>query len=112
VVPQLVKKYPAFFGTRRFLQISQNPTTCLYPERDESSPSPPIPFLRLHFNITPHPFTNLRQDLWSGFFTGSVSYIKSTFPRSLIFVDYTRDWGSKLLRRWQSSSPPQWENQV
>jgi hypothetical protein len=109
VVPQLVKKYPAFFGTRRFLQFSQDPATCPYPERDEPSPSPPIPFHRLQFNITPHPFSSLRQDFWSGFLTGSFSYIKRTLPRSLIFMNYTNDWGSKFLRRWKSSSPPQWE---
>jgi hypothetical protein len=31
-VPQLVKKFPAFHGTRRFITCSQEPATCPYPE--------------------------------------------------------------------------------
>ena len=37
---QLVKKFPAFYGTRKFITV----LTCPYPEPDLSSPCPHIPF--------------------------------------------------------------------
>ena len=39
---QLVKKFPAFYGTRRFIPHSQVPATCPYPEPAWSSPHPYI----------------------------------------------------------------------
>ena len=33
------------------LSYSQVPTTCLYPEPDQSSPCPPFHILKIHFNI-------------------------------------------------------------
>jgi len=44
-VPLLVKKFPAFYGTWRFITMSTEPATCSYPEMDESSPHPPIIYL-------------------------------------------------------------------
>ena len=35
---QLVKNFPAFYGTRRFITALQKPTICPYPEPDSSSP--------------------------------------------------------------------------
>jgi hypothetical protein len=32
ILPQLVKKYPAFYGTRRSLPCSKQPTISFYPE--------------------------------------------------------------------------------
>jgi len=40
---QLVKKFPAFYGTQGSLPQSQVPATCPYPEPDRSSPYPYIP---------------------------------------------------------------------
>jgi len=40
---QLVKKFPAFYETRRFITASQVPATCHYPEPARSSPYPHIP---------------------------------------------------------------------
>jgi hypothetical protein len=40
---QLVKKFPAFYGTRRFIPHSQVPATCFYPEPARSIPYPHIP---------------------------------------------------------------------
>ena len=40
---QLVKKFPAFYGTRRFIKAAQVPATCSYPEPARSSPCPHIP---------------------------------------------------------------------
>jgi hypothetical protein len=41
-VPQIVKKFPAFYGTRRFITAFTNSPTCPYPEPDQSSPCPHI----------------------------------------------------------------------
>ena len=41
--PQLLEKYPAFMETKQSLQHSQAPTTCSYPETEQSSPRLPIP---------------------------------------------------------------------
>ena len=48
---QIVKKFPAFFGTRRFITALQVPATCPYPERHQSSPCPTSHFLKIHLNI-------------------------------------------------------------
>ena len=41
---QLVKKFPTFYGTRKFITASKVPATCPYPEPSRSSPCPHIPF--------------------------------------------------------------------
>ena len=41
---QLVKKFPALYGTRRFITDLQVPATIPYPESDQASPCPSIPF--------------------------------------------------------------------
>jgi len=38
----VVKKFPAFYGTRGSLQHSQQPATCPYMQLDQSSPCHPI----------------------------------------------------------------------
>ena len=43
-VSQLVKKFPAFYGTRRFITAFTS-ATCPYPEPARSSPYPHIPLL-------------------------------------------------------------------
>jgi len=40
---QLVKKFPAFYGTEFSLPYSQVPATCPYPEPTPSSPQNPLP---------------------------------------------------------------------
>ena len=40
---QLVKKFPAFYGTRRFLTALTSPATCPYPEPAQSSPHTLLP---------------------------------------------------------------------
>jgi hypothetical protein len=42
---QLVKKFPPFYGTRRFITALQDPATCSYPEPAQSSPCTPITLL-------------------------------------------------------------------
>jgi hypothetical protein len=37
---QLVEKFPAFYGTRRFITAFTEPATCPYPEAGNSSPYP------------------------------------------------------------------------
>ena len=48
---QLVKKFSAFCGTRRFLPHSQVPATCPCPEPALSSPYPTPHLLKIHLNI-------------------------------------------------------------
>ena len=46
--PQLFKKFPAVYGTRRFITASQMHASRPYPLPDQSSP---IYFLKIHYNI-------------------------------------------------------------
>jgi hypothetical protein len=39
-ISRLVKNFSAFYGTRKLITNSQVPTTCPYPEPDQSSPYP------------------------------------------------------------------------
>jgi hypothetical protein len=41
-VVQLLKNFPAFYGTRRFITWSQEPSTGPYPDPDQSNPYYPI----------------------------------------------------------------------
>ena len=47
--PELVKKFPAFYGTEGSLPHSQAPATCPYPEPDQPSICLPIPLLENPF---------------------------------------------------------------
>ena len=49
--PRLVKKFLHFMEPEGSLPYSQVPTTCLYPEPDQSTPHPPSHFLKTHLNI-------------------------------------------------------------
>jgi hypothetical protein len=40
---QLVKKFPAFYGTRRFITTFTSAATCPYPKPDQSNPYPQVP---------------------------------------------------------------------
>jgi len=40
---QLVKKFPAFYGTRKFITAITSAATCPHPEPDRSSPYSHIP---------------------------------------------------------------------
>ena len=53
---QLVKKFSAFYGTRRFIITFNVPSTCPYPEPARSLHTPTPHFLKFHLNIIP-PFT-------------------------------------------------------
>jgi hypothetical protein len=44
IVTQLVKKFPAFYGTRKFITVVTKPGTGPYPDPDASSPNLPILF--------------------------------------------------------------------
>jgi len=56
---QLVKKFPAFHGTWRFITAFAMPATCPYTEPARSSPYLTSHFLKIHFNII------LPATLWS-----------------------------------------------
>jgi hypothetical protein len=40
ILAQLVKKFPAFYGTQNFITVLQKPATGSYSEPDESNPHP------------------------------------------------------------------------
>ena len=48
---RLVKKFTAFYGTRRFITAFARAANCTYPEPDQYSPRPPTHFLKIHLNI-------------------------------------------------------------
>ena len=51
VVPHLVKKFPAFYGTRCFITVFITAPTCPYPEPHQSSPRPLYPITCRHILI-------------------------------------------------------------
>lgn len=51
ISPHPVKKLLAFYGTRRHICGSQQPSSCPYPETDESNTRPSISLSKIHFNI-------------------------------------------------------------
>ena len=48
---QLVKKFPTYYGTWKFLTSLTRDPTCPYPEPEQSGPCPPFHFLKIHLNI-------------------------------------------------------------
>ena len=66
---QLVKKFPAFYGTRRFITAFTRSTTSPCPEPDQSSPCPPHPTSWRSFLILSY---HLRLDLPSILFPSGV----------------------------------------
>ena len=69
---QLVKKFPAFYGTRRFITAFTSARTCLYPEPARSSPYPHIP-------LPQDPSSHLTLGLPSGLFP-------SDFPTKTLYT--------------------------
>jgi hypothetical protein len=41
-VPQIVEKFPAFYGSRKFITAFKVPVTCSYPKPEQSSSCIPI----------------------------------------------------------------------
>ena len=50
-VPQLIKKFPAFYGNRRFITLFTIAQTFPYHEPDKSSPRPSSDSFNINFNI-------------------------------------------------------------
>ena len=50
IFPQLLKKFPTFYGSKSSLQHSQNRTGSPYPQADQSNHAP-IEFLKVRVNI-------------------------------------------------------------
>jgi hypothetical protein len=55
-VLKLVNKFPAFYGTRRFITAFTSAATCPYPESPQSKQYPTSNLLKIHLNII-LPFT-------------------------------------------------------
>jgi len=51
-ITQLVKKFPAFYGTQKFITCSQEPTTGPFPEPDACSLHLPTLFPKIRANTT------------------------------------------------------------
>jgi len=72
---QLVKTFPALYGTRRFITAITRAHHLPYPEPDQSSPCRPFHFLKVHLNTSSH----LRLGLPSGPFP-------SGFPTKALYT--------------------------
>jgi hypothetical protein len=59
IVPQPVKKFPTFMEPTGSLMNSKEEVKCLYPEPDQSSPSPLPHFLKIHSYISIVPWMNI-----------------------------------------------------
>ena len=73
---QLVKKFPAFYGTRRFINAFTSSAKCPYPEPAQSSPYPhillpedPYPLLRSYQSISPGPMFTFKHFVTRNVFT-------------------------------------------
>ena len=49
--PHLVKKFPPFYGTWKFITLFTRPPTCPYLDPDQFIPCSLVHFLNVHFNI-------------------------------------------------------------
>jgi hypothetical protein len=80
---QLVKEFPVFYKTRKFITAATSAPTCSNPEPARSSPYPHIPLPKIYLNIilpsTPGSFK------WSPFsgFPAKTLYIPLSFPYAL-----------------------------
>ena len=91
---QLVKKFPTFYGTRRFITPhSQVHATCPYPEQARSSPCPHIPLPEDPTSYYPPIYAWVFQAVSfpSGFpiktlYTPLLCPIRSTYPTHLILL--------------------------
>ena len=77
LVLRLIKKFPAFYGTRKFITVSQAPATCPYPEPTPSSPHNPFPLPEDPSILSSH----LRLGLPNGLFP-------SGFPTKTFFDEH------------------------
>jgi hypothetical protein len=89
---QLASKFPAFYGTRGFINAFtyvQVPATCPYPEPDQSSPCPLSHFLNTHLNIilpsTPGSSKWCRQPEYRNIIFIAVEDLKSYTSVSFVF---------------------------
>jgi hypothetical protein len=91
IVPKLVKKFPAFYGTRKFIVDSQQPAACPYPEPNQSFPrSCPFHYLNIHFNIIL--LTKPKTSKWSL----SLRFVQQTLYASLLLPIRAR-WRVHLI---------------
>jgi len=73
---QLVKKFPALYGTRRL----QLPATCLYPKPDQSSPRPHSTFSRSILLLSSHTLLGLPSGLFLSDFPTKTLYAHFSPP--------------------------------
>jgi hypothetical protein len=90
---QILKKFPAFYVTRRFITAFTSAAICPYPEPHQSSPCPPFYFLKIHLNIIlPSTPESSQRSLPSVFptkplYTLQLFPIRSTRPAHTILLD-------------------------
>jgi hypothetical protein len=92
IVPQLVKKFPAVYETRRLITVLTTAASCPYPQTDQSN-RPPTNFFKIHLMLS----SNLRLCLTTGLFpsgfpTNSCMHLSPYIPHapSISFLIYKK----------------------
>ena len=103
IVLHLVKTFLIFMETESSLPHTQQSTTCPCPEPDQSSPSPPSYFMKVHFNITSHLHTGLPSGLFPLGFPTSISSPHTCYmPRPFRFCWFDHSnyvwWGVQFMK--------------
>jgi hypothetical protein len=102
--PKLLKKFPAFYRTRRFITAFTRARSCPYPEPDWSSPCPPHPTSRRSILILS---SHLRLGLPSGSFYSSGTLLPICTVCDCCIRVFNRDlkgFNFFLITLWESIS--------
>ena len=89
---QLVKNFPALYGTRTLLPRLQVPATCPYPESDQSNPCPHSTSWRSSLILSSH----LRLGLPSGLFPSPLLTITGKISRGILGDIWNFSWYFKI----------------
>ena len=108
---QLVKKFPAFYGTRRFITAFTYARKCPYPKPARSSPYPTSYFLKINLNIILPPKPGSPKCSFSFRFPHQnpvynsplLSSIRATSRAHIILVFITRTISGEQYRSLSSS---------
>jgi hypothetical protein len=100
-IVKLLKNFPAFYGTRRFITCSQEPSTDPCPKPHESNPYHPILSLDPHLGLLSVCFSLAVPPIW---------YMHSSYPPFVLHalpISSPLTWSFKLyLKKSQSYEAP------